>query len=411
MRRALTIIIILLLTGFSVWYFVFRTNTTDNNQPSGIGSFFPTGEQGGVPDSNIGIDTPSSQTPTNNQSEAFFTQITAQPIAGYTIFSEDRTITTATNDPKKPTVEIATDYSIRYVARSNGYVYEVRNNDAPLQITNIQIPNIYEAFFNNSANVIVRFLRSDNKTIASYMIPIPPENSDGSRTQQAGVYLPDNIKSIFFNPTINTTVRVVPTQNGSSIQTTTNNTTTTIIQSPLREWITSIANTKNIFLQTRASIHSDGYLYAIDQTNQKLKRILGDIRGLTTQVSPSASYVIYSQSSGNTFTTNILNTKTGATTNLNLPILPEKCAWTATEEVICAGGGAIPVGVYPDSWYSGLISFSDKIYRINPQVNTYEVLYNGETSSFDMTDLKLDERRSFVYFINKKDGLLWRFKY
>ncbi len=409
MRRILTIIVIVGLAGFAIWYTVFRNNETQN-QPKGIGSFFPTGEQGSIPDGSITIDNPIVEGGTNNQPEALFTQMTTQPIAGYTILSEDRTITTATSDPKKPLIETVTDYILRYVARSNGYVYEVKNSDAPLQITNITIPNIYEAFFINKS-VIVRFLRSDNKTIASYAIPIPPENNDGSRTQQEGVYLPDNIKSISPNSTINTIVRVIPTQNGSTIQTTTNNTTATVLQSPLREWIVSITDTKNIFLQTRASVNSDGYLYALDQNNQKLKRILGNIKGLTTQVSPSASFVIYAQSNGNTFTTSILNTKTGATTPLNLSILPEKCVWTSIEDVICAGGGDIPFGVYPDSWYAGLVSFSDRIYRINPNTSTYEVLYRGGDTVFDMTELKVDERRSFVYFINKKDGLLWRFKY
>ncbi len=409
MRRILTIIVIVGFASFAIWYTVFRNKQT-LNQPIGVWSFFPTGEQGDVPDGSITTDNTLTEGAPSNQPEALFTQMTTQPIAGYTIFSEDRTVTTATNDPKKPLIETVTDYTLRYVARGNGYVYEVKNSDAPLQITNINIPNIYEAFFiNNTA--LVRFLRSDNKTIASYIIPIPPENTDGSRTQRAGIYLTDNIKSIASNPTINTIISVVPTQNGSTIQTIANNKTTTIFQSPLREWITSIANTKNIFLQTRASVNSDGYLYALDQNNQKLKRVLGNIKGLTAQVSPNASFVIYAQSSGNTFITSILDTKTGVTTPLNLSILPEKCVWTSVEDVICAGGGDIPFGVYPDSWYAGLVSFSDKLYRIDPKTSTYTVLYRGEDATFDMTELKVDERRSFVYFINKKDGLLWRFKY
>lgn len=412
MRRILIILLVLGIIGGGVWYFFFRTNTSSSS-PEGTSSFFPNTISGVLPNGVVGDATqaPPSDTPATTTTSRF-TQLTNYPVAGYTIFSTSRAVVLPTTDPKqKPTTETVIDHVIRYVSRANGYVYEIKNDESATQISNLTIPNIYEAsFVNEGKTAILRFLRGDDRTIATYGVPVPDENSDGTRTQQPGTYLSDNIASLAISPDKKSIGSVILGKNTSIIQTTTPVATKEITRSSFREWILSWPTAKTMYVQTKAAASVEGYLYSIDTSAPKMKRVLGNINGLTASVSPSGTYVLYSQSGDTSFTTNILNTKTAVTTALNLSLLPEKCTWTTTEDIICAGNSTLEESTYPDSWYAGLIRFSDRLYRINTKSNTIEILYDGAEQSFDMTHLSYDETNNLIYYIDKTTGILWRYK-
>jgi hypothetical protein len=417
MRKLLFIILVSALAGGGIWYFFVRDAAPGAGEPTGVGNFFPTNNTGMIPDTiapnDVGASGSAGVIASNDVPK--LAQLTSGPVAGYTVFSTTRPVTTTSTDPKqKPVTTTVTDRFLRYVSRANGYVYEVKNTDAPLQITNISIPNIYEATFADSnKSVILRFLRADNRTIASYSVPIPPENTDGTRTQAAGSYLPDNMLSVAVSPDRKTIARLFNTQGNGVIQTSTptNTGVKELLRSPFREWLLSWPTKGAVYAQTKASANVPGYLYSINTTNPRLTRVLGDIRGLTTSVSPSGSFVLYSESAGNSFSASLYNTKTGTTTPLNLSILPEKCVWTAAENLICAGNESVSPARYPDSWYAGVVHFTDKIYAITVATNTYETLYDGTTRPLDITHPTLDESQTLLYFIDKNDGTLWRYDY
>jgi hypothetical protein len=327
-------------------------------------------------------------------------------------------VTTLPPDPKKPKAKPVTQttysHRIRYVSRSNGYVYEIENGVAPLQVSNVYIPNIYETLFGDNANsALLRFLRPDQTTIATYSVPVPPPNTDGTRTQKEGTYLPDGLLQAAISPDTKQVAYLTTTKSGSTISlaTLTNSKKTTLIQTPFREWLLSWPTAKNIFLQTKASALVPGYLYRIDTTEKKLRRVLGDINGLTTSVSPSGTYVLYSQHSDGGFVTRMYNTKTNTTRSLSLVLLPEKCTWLKNDDLICAGNTSVPTAQYPDAWYQGIVSFSDQLYHISSTELAYETLYDGNDASYDMTNLAVDETARVVYFIDKPTGLLWQFTY
>lgn len=426
MRRILIIALSLILLGGIGWYVYKKTHSaTSPTQTIGTGTFFPTGGDAAP----AGDSTPTGQNPgtipaTQNETtrtalERFgaFTQITRRAVTGYTSFYTPVTkiipADPAIPGSKDKTTKINAHF-LRYVGRSNGYVYELTDGGLPLQISNIYIPNIYEAFFaDNNQTAILRFLRDDQQTIATYSVPIPTENSDGTRTQKEGLYLPDNITSIAVNPQGSQLVRLLDTGATSTLTTTTSTNTKKIeiLSSPLKEWLTFWPTQKDIYVQTKASYAAPGYLYLVDQANKRLRRVLGDINGLTTSVSPSGTYILYSASSNNGLTASILNTKTGTTKNINLSILPEKCTWMKNDDLLCAGNTSGLSGKYPDDWYMGVIGFSDRVYHIYTATNIYDVIYDGSDRSFDMTALALDESTEVLYFIDKPTGFLWSMKY
>ena len=183
-----------------------------------------------------------------------------------------------------------------------------------------------------------------------------------------------------------------------------------LIRSPFREWLAEWNDSKTIYLQTKAAGTAEGFLYKVDRTERKLRRVLGNINGLTASVSPSGTSILYSESSNNNFTTKIFNTKTNNTTTLNLKILPEKCTWLINEDLICAGDSSVAAATYPDSWYAGTSHFSDKLFRIYTKTNTFDILYDNSDLSFDITFLQTQETTNTLYFIDKNTGILWSFK-
>ncbi len=413
MRRIFLFIILLAFVGGIVWFFFLRPKTDEsgNPTPSAFQSFFPisTPGDGVTPD---GIIPNNTQAPGASTSEARFTQVTERPIAGYTIFALSKTVTLPNPDPTlQPIVTTVIDRYVRYVARVSGYVYEFKNTEPATQVSNIFIPNIYEATFaDNNTTALLRFLRPDNQTIATYSVPIPPLNTDGTRTQAAGTFLTDNIDSLAVSPDSKLVARVTTDQNMALISTTSTSGTfkKDLIRSPFREWLVSWPVQNTVYVQTKAASVANGFLYRIDSAAGRLRRVVGDVAGLTTSVSPSGAYVLYSQSTNGGFVTRLFNTKTGVTTNLSLSILPEKCAWYLNDELLCAGNTTIAEGVYPDSWYAGLTHFQDQLYRISTTSNTYTVVYDGSEQVFDMTALRIDEGQNLLYFIDKGTGLLWK---
>jgi hypothetical protein len=416
MRKRIIIIILVLIIGGGAWYFYNKSKSTETatTTDSGFKSFFPFGNSANNGGSNDTIDQDNQNPPIiDDKIVSPFKQLTSQTVSGFSAFTTKTVVSVPATTPKgKPTTETITDHVLRYISRNNGYVYEIKNSGIPVQISNIYAANIYEALFADSGKTaILRFLRDDAKTIASYSVPIPEKNIDGTRTQKDGTYLPDGISSMAVS-TDGKTVARLTVESGSSVlftTTTTNTNRKEIIRSPFREWLVSWGG-NNIFLQTKASGTASGFLYQVDTTNKRLTRVLGDIKGLTTSVSPKGTYILYSESNTRGFVTRILTTSTGAVRNVGNSILPEKCVWLQDEDLICAGGGTIPEGTYPDTWYAGTTKFSDQLFRIYTGANIFDVLHSPtDGQSFDMTNLQINENLGVLYFIDKQSGILWQF--
>ncbi len=138
-----------------------------------------------------------------------------------------------------------------------------------------------------------------------------------------------------------------------------------LLRTPFTSWLVITPN-QSVYLQTKASAFANGFLYRIDQGSKRLIRVLGDIPGLTASISPKGTYILFSESGIKTFTTKLFITKTGTTKSLDFSVLPEKCVWLKSEDIICAGTNAVTSADYPDTWYMGTIGLQDRLYRILP---------------------------------------------
>ncbi len=416
MRRILIIILIVALIGGSVLIFrgINKKNSGEAPEVSQrtFRSIFGIGKNNSTSQEDTSAGDVTADIPELPR-DSKFKVVSPSAVAGYTVFDVKKKITIPPLAPGfKPTVEEVTEHVVRYVGRANGYVYEIKDGGVPTQISNIFIPNVYEASFATPNDALIRFLRDDERTIATYHIPVPGENPDGTRTQAPGTYLQDHIKNFVVSPDGKTIAQVVPENGLASISTVDllGKNKKELLKSSFHSWIISWPG-QQVYLQTKASFVAAGFLYRIDIVNKRLLRVLGDIRGLTTRISPTGRYILYSESAREGFQSKLLDTKIGTTRLLSASILPEKCTWPKDETLFCAGNEYIAPGTYPDDWYAGITLFDDKLYRIIPSVGVIDTIDTGEEWSYDATNLFIDEVRRLLYFTDKRTGILWQFEY
>lgn len=410
MKKFFIFIMILALIGGGVWFFFIRGKTPTENTPALFRPLFPKGDQV------VPIDTTEGEDPIigviSEENRARLTQITTVPIAGFLLFKEPKEVEFSDVNGRITKQTINEDV-LRYVHRRSGYVFERRNGENAVQVSNIFIENIYEAVFgDNGKSVALRFLQEDDQTIGTYIVPIPELKKDGTREQQQGFFLNNNIEQFVSGPQGKKHARLSINQENAVVTTATfgNKEIKEVLRFPFTEWLLQWPTEGRIYLQTKASSRIPGYLYFINTRDTVLRRVLGNINGLTTNVSPSGTFIIYSQSTQDRFSSFIYNTTTGRFFRIEPYILPEKCTWTISEDLICAGSSNITPSVYPDAWYAGMTKFTDSFYRISTQTNLLEVLFEPIVEDFDAIHLQMDQREESVYFIDRNTGLLWQLR-
>lgn len=409
-----------------------NTNTNSNTNNSVVGKIFSPFGFGSKNNTN------NQDTPTDTLGDTIktivegikinskFTQITDYPVSGLTYFIDERpldqkteeikTETTQTPETKTSTNKNTKDIkkivlpttekvpSIRYMRANNGHVYQTYlDTQANGKISNSTIPEIYEGIFASKPNnIIYRLLGDDSTTIKTIY---------GTLGGKEGVFLPDNISDILISPNGNNFFYLLPNSNGSMgvVGSFVDKNKTTLLNSTFSEWLSQWPTNQTIFLTTKASYDAEGYMYVLPTTKGSLKKVLGGIKGLTTLVSPSGDKVLYSSTTDQGPRLYIYTISRQTTTPLSLYGLPEKCVWSWDSiRVYCAIPNTIDGNSYPDLWYQGVTSFTDKFVRINSEINTTgEIANSSYEKPIDGIKLIVDDTEKTLFFINKKDKTLW----
>jgi hypothetical protein len=189
------------------------------------------------------------------------------------------------------------------------------------------------------------------------------------------------------------------------------NTASNVFLSPFSEWLPVYFDGATALLQTKASQSVPGFLYSFNLKTGDLQKIIGDLPGLTTLPSPDKQRILYSNSTRGGITLHVYNRKDSSIIDLSQQALPEKCVWKNDNiTVYCAVSNPFPSGEYPDSWYQGVTSFADDIWKIDTTTGKATSIFmpNSVTQKlFDMTNLTLSPSEDFLFFINKRDSSTW----
>ena len=237
-------------------------------------------------------------------------------------------------------------------------------------------------------------------------------DSSATTTELKGVFLPSSVLTVTVSPTED---KVFYLNSSGDI---TNGVTAdfenkkqkNIFASSFGEFNASWPNKDIITLLTKPSASVGGYLYFLNPSTKFVKRVTGDIKGLTALVSPKGDKIIYSQSANKSFKTKIFDVKERSSEDFTFAALPEKCVWgkEGSDMIYCAAPETRPSADYPDEWYQGTVSFDDAIW--SKDFLTGETKLLAEKFGADMVNLILSAGEDYLIFTNRKDGTLWSLK-
>ena len=307
---------------------------------------------------------------------------------------------------------------MRYVERATGNIYQTfADKIDERKFTTTVIPQVYDAYFGDSGNsVVMRYLKEDGTTIESFAGTLPKEilGQDTSITDLNGSFLPENITDMSLSPNDlsifylfnsgNNTIGVTASSYGDKKN--------QIFNSSFNEWLSGWPNARMITLTTKPSFNASGFMYSLDPNTKKMNKILGNINGLTTLVSPSGKLILYND---NNLSLNIYNTDTEDSVSIGIRTMPEKCTWNKTSTTLyCAVPKYVSGTNYPDTWYQGETSFSDDIWKLNVSNGSATDIADPTSfergSEIDGIKLSLDDNENYLFFVNKKDSYLWELK-
>ena len=282
---------------------------------------------------------------------------------------------------------------VRYIEKSSGHVFEMGLDGGNKQrISNTTIPGIFEVIWSGTGSrAILKYLSGEKLNILS-------ANFTGSSTQ--GSFLSPDIKDALFSLKGDRIAYVIEAPDETLVITATpdNKNQTVRLRSPYSSWKILWPEDNNIYLLTSPSAYLDGFLYRINLASGSFTKILGPKPGLLASSNGTAWFTSEADLDNKT----VIN-------SLAIKTFPEKCVWSKKSKdiIFCGVPLSFPAGIYPDDWYKGKVSFDDAILKINLSGSASSV-FTPENA--EVINPVLSEDETLLFFINKKDGTLWRVK-
>lgn len=306
------------------------------------------------------------------------------------------------------TASSSQEVTVTYIERQSGNVYSYAVGSGTLTRTsNRTVPGIQSALWLPSATLaFVRYLSgSDFSTINSYAL-----HADGS----GGFFLSQNLSDIAVSST--SVLMLASGVNGSiaSLSRTDGTQAKEVFTTPLSALRVSFAGKNQYLAFTKPSATVPGSAFLIDSTGY-FSRIAGPLQGLVAKASPSGKWALVSYSNNGTMQMVLINTATGESLTLPVATIADKCVWTADDSAIYCG---IPMDPstnfnYPDDWYQGAVSFTDRIWKIqvSGRYAQFVLDFTKETKeSLDADALAIDPLNTVLVFMNKNDSSLWSYQ-
>lgn len=310
----------------------------------------------------------------------------------------------------------------RFVEKKSGNVYDVfADTLESKRLTNTTIPHIAEAFFvNDASNVILRYLRDDNRTIETFLgkLPIEKWGAEAEPLDLKGAFMSQNILDIAVSPDTKRIFTLSPFAGGvlGTTSAPDGSNSAQVFSSPFFGWLSNWPTSKDITLTTKASGYATGYAFKInaDKKVATPEKVIGNVVGLTTLPSPKMDFILFSRNTENGPRIALFNTKTNKMRDLGFGTLPEKCLWRNDGLLLYCGIPSLINGTQtmPDSWYQGIVSFTDTLIEIDPTglfPNKTLVDPTAEVGErIDAIKLSLSQDQKYLYFVNKRDDILWQ---
>ncbi len=407
MQRILIIAaVVIVLAGVAVagYFYFFNTSAGVEVAPEGSISFPVAGQEPlSGPDDGSADTLAHSISPPVSVS-ARLVKVSAGPVVPGAVVVNKK----ATASSTVPSTSLGTgETTVTYIERQSGNVYSyLVNTNTRTRISNRTLPGIQSALWLPDASVaFVRYLSgADFSTINTYAL-----RADGSE----GFFLPQNLSDIAVSST--STLSLSSGVNGSiaSLSRVDGAQTKEIFTTPLSSIRISFAGKSQYLAFTKPSASLSGNAFLVDSTG-RFFRVAGPLNGLVAKASPSGKWVLVSHTNEGTTQMNLVNTTNGESLPLPVATLADKCVWAADDSAVYCG---VPVNppknvAYPDDWYQGAVSFSDRIWKIDVSGRFAQFVldFSKETDEpLDATALAVDSAHTVLVFVNKNDDSLWSY--
>jgi len=425
-------VFIFIFFGALAWYFggaFFGQNTdtefVDTDKSRGF-TFFPFGRGGGEPTIVVpNVEDPNevdNENPNTGGEVVVAPQIdrlrliAEVPVAGGYVYR--RSVENTSLFDTTPQTEVA----MRYVEIESGHVYETKEDTAvTTRITNTTIPRIAEADFIDGDSLAVRYIDPTSQALKTFIAKISEKSTndkedDAQRLQKLnGVFLPDDISDV----TVNDASQILYTQRTSDgliavVTDTFGQNRKQIFSSPLREWKPDWQRrTNTITMTTYPSAISYGLSQILDEATQKLTPFVSGLQGLDVLMSPDGNTTLVSYKTGNTISL-FIRQADGDLVDTGLDTYAEKCVWSGDSVLVYC---AEPINTIsdnaPDTWYQGLESYSDDVWRINTSDVTKRILFSPFDEGFyslDIIDLQISADERYLSFRDKENSYFWTYQ-
>lgn len=299
------------------------------------------------------------------------------------------------------------DVLVDFIDRQSGNIFSYSMLTRTLtRISNRTVPGIQSAFWlPNGSLAFVRYLSgTDFSTTNTYALPA---------SGNGGFFLPQDIADIAVASTSVLTLASGVNGSTASVSRIDGTHTAAIFSTPLTSLRVSYAGKSSYLAVTKASASLDGAAFIVDGSG-RFSRIAGPLSGLAAIASPSGKWVFVSYTLGAALQTELVNTQTGETLPLPLATIADKCVWASDDSSVYCG---IPTATsaaasYPDDWYQGAVSFSDRIWKINVNGRFAQLVddVSGDANTaIDVSAPAIDKTGTLLVFVNRNDGSLWSY--
>ncbi|MCF7816068.1 MAG: hypothetical protein K9M10_02450 [Candidatus Pacebacteria bacterium] len=369
-------ILIIIVTAIWLFFFIYGAP-----QSGGIFTKFT----GGPDTQNSSLNQPQGTVDVSPQTEAGkpqnLRQLTTRPVAGASFTSSNE---------------------ILYVEQGTGHIYNINlTTGTESLISATTIPQAIEAVF--SLDGISVAISTYENMGRNTLVSTVPTGTSGD-TALKGSFLPKGARDISFGKTPNIIFYRLLEDAGSSGYSYTLSTSnaTRLFTIPLQD--VRVLWGDYIYVYTTPAAGVVGHIYKINK--DELAYVTEGEKGLMGFMFHDNPIVTYSGEGS--LTSYIV----GGTEEVSIPILPEKCV-AGKLFLYCASPYNLEIpNSNPDSWYKGVISYSDILWGIDTTAGESAVISNFELESgreIDVSKIGISSDETSLYFINKNDNTLWMY--
>ena len=419
LKIILALLILIILGIGAYWYFFMRMPASSSSETGGNSTstgFNPLGRNPVSSSGTSGNPTSSSSpimssTSTPGVPIPILRLLSDTPIGGY---SASTTGTTT---------------AVRWIDRGRGNILEARSDTLDIQtISNTLLPRVYTSVWNANLTAFVASLLPDNAsaptTVYANLVKQSSPASTASSTPSSsfltpyalkGSSLPDGIIGYAVSPRKNQVFFLIAENGGSAgyIASFDGTSMTKIFTTPLTQLNVDWPADNDIAITTKGAANAQGYLYLVDPKTGIWTKAIGPLPGFSAKVSHDAKYAIISAAgNANNMVTAIYDLQRGTDTDAVIRTLADKCAWGNfyKDLVYCGVPSQQIAGTYPDDWYKGSVSFTDKIWQINAETGELHLVSSIVDQSdrvIDAFNLGLDPKDNYLFFMDKNDLSFW----